>query len=87
LNSCLTGVKHGTVIKETAVSPLINVSASGSNLTLSWPLPSLGFTLGWSTNLVPSAWTAVSPAPQMVGSQWQATVSVSESARYYRLQK
>lgn len=87
LSTCLTGVKHGTVIKETVSSPLINVSASGGNLTLSWPLPSLGFTLGWSTNLASSAWTAVSPAPQMAGSQWQATVPVSGDQQYFRLQK
>ena len=68
-------------------SPAISASASGGSLTLSWPLASAGFTLESCTNLVSDVWTAVSPAPQIVAGQWQTTVSFSENARFFRLQK
>jgi hypothetical protein len=68
-------------------SPAIKVSLSGVNLTLSWPLASAGFTLMSRTNLVSGAWTAVSPASQIVGSQWQVTVPISGNAQFFRLQK
>jgi hypothetical protein len=67
-------------------SPLIGTSVSSGNLTLSWPLASAGFTLMSRTNLVLGDWTAVtSPAPQIVGSQWQVTIPLSGDAQYYRL--
>ncbi len=68
-------------------SPTINDFLAGSNLTLSWPLASAGFTLMSRTNLASGSWAAVSPAPQIVGNQWQVTVPVSGSAQFFRLQK
>jgi alpha-L-arabinofuranosidase len=69
-------------------SPVISASTSGGNLTLSWPLASAGFTLWSRTNLTSGEWTVVaSPAPQIVGGQWQVIVSIFGSAQYYRLQK
>ena len=68
--------------------PVIDAAASGGNLTLSWPLASADYTLLTRTNLVAGAWTAVpSPAPQIVGGQWQFTIPISGNAQYYRLQK
>ena len=67
-------------------SPLVGTSVSDDNLILSWPLASAGFTLMSRTNLVIGDWTAVtSPAPQIVGSQWQVTIPLSGDAQYYRL--
>jgi hypothetical protein len=69
-------------------SPVINAAAAGGNLTLSWPLASAGYTLLTRTNLVTGAWTAVaSPAPQIVGGQWQLTIPIAADSQYYRLQK
>jgi alpha-L-arabinofuranosidase len=67
-------------------SPTINVSLSGNNLTLSWPLASAGFTLMSRTNLASGAWMAVSPAPQIAGSQWQVTEPITGNAQFFRLQ-
>ncbi|MGD0253339.1 MAG: alpha-L-arabinofuranosidase C-terminal domain-containing protein, partial [Verrucomicrobiota bacterium] len=63
-----------------AASPAISASASGGSLTLSWPVASAGFTLLTSTNLASGTWMVVSPSPQIVVSQWQVTVPVSENA-------
>ena len=68
-------------------SPAINVSLSGSNLTLAWPLSSAGFTLMSRTNLASGVWTAVVQAPQIVGNQWQLTVPISGNAQFFRLQQ
>src|ERR1051326_8788145 len=71
-------------------SPSITISSTAANLTLTWPLASAGFTLQSRTNLVLGNWANVaSPAPQIVGGQWQVTLSVSTGADsiFYRLSK
>jgi hypothetical protein len=69
-------------------SPLVGATTSGGNLTLSWPLASAGFTLMSRTNLTAGAWLQVtSPAPQMVGGQWQVVLPAAGDAQYYQLQK
>lgn len=69
-------------------SPVIGVSVAGTNLALSWPLASAGFTLQFRTNLLFGAWADVgSPTAQVVGNQWQILLPRSGEARYYRLLK
>jgi alpha-L-arabinofuranosidase len=69
-------------------SPLVGATTSGGNLTLSWPLANAGFTLMSRTNLTAGAWLQVtSPAPQMVGGQWQVVLPATGDAQYYQLQK
>lgn len=69
-------------------SPVVGAALSGDgSLTLSWPAASSGYVVLTTTNLASGDWTAVSPAPQIVGSQWQVIVSPSDSVRYYRLGK
>ena len=68
-----------------AASPTLGATISGANLTLSWPLASAGFNLQWATNLSPSLWTNGLPAAQIVGGQWQVTLTVSGPSLYYRL--
>jgi hypothetical protein len=61
--------------------------ASGQ-LTVSWPLNSAGYTLMSCTNLAAGDWQPVTtPAAQIVGSNWQQTVSLSAGSRFFRLQK
>jgi alpha-L-arabinofuranosidase len=66
-------------------SPTLAAAISGTNLTLSWPLASAGFTLQWETNISLLFWTNGLLAPQIFGGQWQVTVPVSGPALYYRL--
>ncbi len=69
-------------------SPTINVSLSGSNLTLSWPLASAGFILMSRTNLTLGSWMQVSfRAPQIVGSQWQVSIPISGNTQFFRLEE
>ena len=70
--------------------PNLNISMADTNLTLSWPLVSAGFTLQSNTNLTFGTWEAVtSPVPQQIGDQWQVTLPVTagDSAIFYRLVK
>lgn len=71
-------------------SPAMSCNASSASLTLTWPLASAGFTLQSRTNLVEGIWVNVaSPAPQIVGGQWQVVLPVpaGTGATYYRLKK
>jgi enterochelin esterase-like enzyme/fibronectin type 3 domain-containing protein/regulation of enolase protein 1 (concanavalin A-like superfamily) len=71
-------------------SPAMNMAISGANLTLSWPLAHAGFTLQSCTNLVLGNWVNVpSPAPQLLGNQWQVTLPLSGNVNsiFYRLSK
>jgi hypothetical protein len=69
-------------------SPALGVSGtSASSLALAWPLPSAGFTLESSTNLVSGVWTPVAATAQMSGGRWRMTVPVASGAVYFRLRK
>jgi len=87
LTLCLSNARHGTVIKVPVTSQTMSVSAAGGNLTVSWPLPSLGLTLASNTNLTSAIWTTGSLTPQMVGNQWQVTVPMSGKQQFFRLQQ
>jgi hypothetical protein len=66
------------------------VALTGPNLTVSWPQASTGFTLQSRTNLAVGGWANVtSPAPQIVGSNWQVSLPVSASSLsvFYHLMK
>ncbi len=71
-------------------SPVMNLALTGTNLTLSWPVASAGFTVQESTNLVLGNWLNVtSSEPQIVGNQWQVTLPPATNAGsvFYRLMK
>jgi glucuronoarabinoxylan endo-1,4-beta-xylanase len=71
-------------------SPSISLTPTATNLTLSWPVGSAGFTVQSRTNLVLGNWLNVnSPAPQIVSDQWQVTLPLPGSAGslFYRLAK
>ncbi len=69
-------------------SPLFNRSElTGTNLTLSWPLASAGFTLLTSTNLASGVWTQAPSSPQIVNGEWQVSLPVSGGDQYFMLEK
>jgi O-glycosyl hydrolase/regulation of enolase protein 1 (concanavalin A-like superfamily) len=72
------------------VPPTLIISRAGTNLILSWPLASAGFTLQSRTNLASGSWVNVtSPPPQIVGSNWQVLLPqpADTSSVFYRLSK
>jgi glucuronoarabinoxylan endo-1,4-beta-xylanase len=71
-------------------SPSISMTGTGTNLIVSWPLASAGFTLQSRTNLVVGDWVnAASPPPQIAGGRWQTTLPqpAGTGAMFYRLGK
>lgn len=69
-------------------SPPMGLTATATNLTLTWPLAAAGFTLQSCTNLFVGGWSNVpSPAPQIVNGQWQITLPISNGtdSTFYRL--
>jgi glucuronoarabinoxylan endo-1,4-beta-xylanase len=71
-------------------SPGISLAATATTLTLSWPVSSAGFTLQSRTNLLFGNWINVSsPAPQIVGTNWQVTLALpgNTDSVFYRLFK
>ncbi len=71
-------------------SPQMHLAVTDENLTLSWPLECAGFVLQSCTDLALADWqTVTSPAPQIVGNQWQVSlpVPISNLSTFYRLLK
>ena len=71
-------------------SPPLSMAMTDTNLTVSWPLASPGFTLQWCTNLADGNWLNVPlPTPQIIGSQWQVVLprSADDDSVFYRLAK
>jgi hypothetical protein len=78
----------GTSVTLSPNNPSITLVATNTNLTLTWPLVSAGFTLQSRTNLVDGNWANVpSPAPQIVGTNLQVTLVPTNMAQFYRLSK
>jgi enterochelin esterase-like enzyme/fibronectin type 3 domain-containing protein len=71
-------------------SPAMSMALTGTNLTVSWPVASAGFTLQSRTNLTLGDWMNVTlSAPQIIGSQWQVALPPPGDAipAFYRLVK
>jgi len=68
--------------------PQLKLTRQSSNVILTWPTNSSGFTLKSATNLVsPVAWTTASPAPVIVNGQNTVTNPAGGTRKYYRLEK
>jgi len=66
--------------------PVVSVLATPTNLTLTWPLISDGFTLQTTTNLILGNWVNVtSPAPQILGTNYQINLPAATPAQFFRL--
>jgi hypothetical protein len=76
----------GIYIAHLAAQPSLKVCTIGSNLQLSWPLPSAGFVLQQSSQLNSSNWVNVTNAVTASGYYNQVTVSPPQTDNaYYRL--
>jgi hypothetical protein len=76
-----------TIIDPNIPSLTINLRPT-NNLAISWPTASTGYSLQQNSSPGNSAgWSNASVTPQVVGSQYVATVPIAVGQRYYRLQK
>ena len=66
-------------------APNLNINQSGTNVVLSWSALATGFTLQSTTNLVPPAWSTVSPSPVVINGFNYVTNSGTGAALFYRL--
>jgi hypothetical protein len=73
-----------TVVLDKPVT--VNAVANGISLTLSWPKTFTGYTLQTCANLAQGNWVTVSsPAPQIVGTNYQVTLMATNAAQFFRL--
>ena len=68
-------------------SPVVSASATGGNLTLSWPLAAAGYEVMMTTNLAGGNWTVAGVTPQIVGNQWLVVIPAAASPQFYQLQR
>ena len=67
---------------------VLTVQSGVSNLVLSWPTNSAGFTLQSSSALSPqAAWTNAPEIPQAVGNTMQVTLPPASASRFFRLSR
>ena len=81
---------NGTVFSLSFPSPQLTIKRSGTNVNLTWPsgvagYSYSGYTLQCTTNLLPTAWNPVSPAPVLVNTNYAVTNAISGTRKFYRL--
>jgi hypothetical protein len=83
------GSATNTLVINKAIPPQMSLALVGTNLTVSWPQTNTGFTVQFCTDLTLGNWLNVtSPAPQIVGGQWQVTLPPTNAGPvFYRLSK
>jgi hypothetical protein len=69
--------------------PILNVSSSGSAITLSWLVPSSTFVLQGNSDLATTNWTdlAVSPELNFTNLNYELNVPASSGKKFYRLRQ
>lgn len=79
---------YNVTIIDPSVPALGVKTGSANTLSMSWPSSSSGYSLQQNSSLGSRAgWTYVNVTPQIVGSQYVATVPVGVGVKYYRLSK
>jgi hypothetical protein len=79
-----------TQITELVTTPLpvLSITPSGTNVTVSWPSAAAGFHLQFGTNLVSSInWSNVTQTPQTNDSQAYVVLPHSSARQFFRLKQ
>ena len=63
----------------------LSIAPAGNQVVLFWPASVTNYVLQSTTNLLPAAWSTVSPAPVVVNGQNTVTNSISGRQQFYRL--
>jgi hypothetical protein len=73
-------------VTEPLPPPHLTITASGSDVILSWPTNAVGFTLQSTTNfLSPASWATNSATPALVNGQYNVTNPITGAQKFYRL--
>jgi hypothetical protein len=68
--------------------PILSLKRLGSNVVVTWPTNSTGFTLQSSSNVLSAAsWTNTAPSPVIVNGQYTVTNGAAGGPKFYRLMK
>jgi hypothetical protein len=82
----VTGGYWSLFAVQTAGAPTLRIFLTTTNTAvLAWLAPSPGFNLQANTNLATSAWTPVTNAVNVVGSENQVIIAPPSGNRYFRL--
>lgn len=78
--------ERDTPVEIVAPPPQISIIPYGSNVILAWPTNAVGFILQSTTNLTPPVvWSTNSPAPVLIGNQFEVFTPSSGTQKFYRL--
>ena len=85
LAACARG--GGIFTAQSTPAPKLNLAVAGTNLALSWVVPSTSFVLQQSSDLSTANWITVTNAPalNMTNLELQVSLPVSQGAAFYRL--
>jgi hypothetical protein len=86
-NYSLTGGFWSLIAVQTPGAPLLTITASGTNVIISWPSLSSGFGLQENSDLNPANWSAVPATNSDNGGIKSVTIPAAPGNRYYRLKK
>jgi hypothetical protein len=93
------GTRHGRAHTSNFSNPVtypvvstpvtLGAAKSGSNLVLTWPQAGGLFTIEGTDSLSATSWSALSPQPTVTssGNNYEATVAIGASPKYFRLRK
>jgi hypothetical protein len=68
------------------LQPKLYITASGGNVTISWPTTASGYDLDSTSSLSVPSWTPVSAAATIVGTRYNLTMAPA-GTKYYRLRQ
>jgi glucuronoarabinoxylan endo-1,4-beta-xylanase len=87
-NEALPPQSITTVVLDKLIIPLVSAQMSGTNLIVSWPATNSGFAIQYTANPASGTWSPItSPLPQVVGTNYQLTLPLTNSTLYFRLAK
>jgi len=77
----------GIYVSQSTPTPLLNVVRSGTNLVLSWIVPSKSFVLQHNSDLTTTNWMDVTNTPtlNLTNLQNEVVLSATSGSRFYRL--
>jgi hypothetical protein len=87
-NTLCAGVAEGLIyVSRTTPTPWLNLAATGSNILLSWTVPSMNFVLQQNADLTTTNWSDAGATPNLnyTTLQYEVAVPTTPAGMFYRL--